>query len=129
MSELNAGKTRQQLLEAELCRYVAILREQYNPQAIWVFGSMATGTVHEWSDIDLVIVKETTQRFLERTKEVLQLLRPKVALDVLVYTPDEFKQLCQERAFIRDEIVNKGRLLYERWLIFDREDFRMAEQL
>jgi predicted nucleotidyltransferase len=105
---------RQQLLEAELNRYVTMLREQYNPESVRVFGSMATGTVHEWSDIDLVIVKETNQRFLERTKEVLQLLQPKVGLDVLVYTPDEFKQLCQERAFVRDEIAGKGRILYER---------------
>jgi uncharacterized protein len=114
MPELDVATTRQHLLKAELHRYVTILLDRYNPQAIWVFGSMATGTVHEWSDIDLVIVKETNQRFLERTKEVLQLLQPKVGLDVLVYTPDEFKQLCCDRAFVRDEIVGKGKMLYER---------------
>ncbi|NJK52041.1 MAG: nucleotidyltransferase domain-containing protein [Leptolyngbyaceae cyanobacterium SU_3_3] len=116
MPELNAATTRQQLLETELDRYVSVLREIYDPRSIRVFGSMATGTVHEWSDIDLVIVKETNQRFLERTKEVLRLLQPKVGLDVLVYTPAEFEQLCQERAFVRDEIVNKGKVLYERMI-------------
>ncbi|WP_008310122.1 nucleotidyltransferase domain-containing protein [Leptolyngbya sp. PCC 6406] len=116
MPELDAVTTRQQLLKAELNRYVSVLREIYDPRSIRVFGSMATGTVHEWSDIDLVIVKETNQRFLERTKEVLQLLQPKVGLDVLVYTPAEFEQLCQERAFVRDEIVGKGRILHERSL-------------
>jgi uncharacterized protein len=105
MPELDAAIIRQHLLETELHRYVTILLEHYDPRSVWVFGSMATGTVHEWSDIDLVIVKETNQRFLERTKEVLRLLQPKVGLDVLVYTPDEFKQLCQERAFVRDEIM------------------------
>jgi Nucleotidyltransferase domain. len=114
MAELDAAITRQQLLETELNRYVSVLREHYDPRSIRVFGSMVSGTVHEWSDIDLVIVKETDQRFLERTKEVLQLLQPKVGVDVLVYTPDEFKQLCQERAFVRDEIMGKGRILYER---------------
>ncbi|NJM66638.1 MAG: nucleotidyltransferase domain-containing protein [Acaryochloris sp. RU_4_1] len=114
MPKLDTVSTRKQLLEAELRRYVAMLQETYDPQSVWVFGSMATGAVHEWSDIDLVIVKETNQRFLERTKEVLRLLQPKVGLDVLVYTPSEFQQLCQERAFVRDEIVNKGRVLYER---------------
>jgi predicted nucleotidyltransferase len=113
MPELDAATTRQQLLESELHRYVAILREYYNPQSVWVFGSMATGAVHEWSDIDLVIVKETTQRFLERSKEVLKLLQPTVGLDVLVYTPAEFAQLCQERMFVQNEIVSKGRVLYE----------------
>ncbi|WP_421658964.1 nucleotidyltransferase domain-containing protein [Leptothermofonsia sp. ETS-13] len=111
MPELNTT-TRQQLLEAEIHRYVKVLCEDYNPESIWVFGSMATGAMHEWSDIDLAIVKETNQRFLDRTKEVLRLLQPRVGLDVLVYTHDEFDQLCQDRAFVRDEIVDKGRILY-----------------
>lgn len=42
------------------------------------------------------------------------LLRPQVGVDILVYTPTEFSQLRQERTFIQDEIVNKGRVLYER---------------
>lgn len=113
MTELDAAITRQHLLETELNRYVSVLRETYYPRSIWVFGSMATGTVHEWSDIDLVIVKKTNQRFLERSKEVLRRLQPRVRLDVLVYTPAEFEQLCQERAFVRDEIMGKGRVLYE----------------
>jgi predicted nucleotidyltransferase len=87
MTKPDAVTTRRQLLEAELNCYVAMLREHYDPQSVWVFGSMATGTVHEWSDIDLVIVKETTKRFLERTKEVLQLLQPRVGLDVLYIPP------------------------------------------
>ena len=94
MSELDEATTRQQLLKAEIYRYVTVLRETYEPQAIWIFGSMADGTVHEWSDIDLVIVKETKQRFLERSKTVLKLLQLRVGLDVLVYTPAEFAQLC-----------------------------------
>jgi hypothetical protein len=32
---------------------------------------------------------------------------------VLVYTPDEFEQMRQERPFVQQEIVEKGRVLYE----------------
>ncbi|RME47878.1 MAG: nucleotidyltransferase domain-containing protein, partial [Caldilineae bacterium] len=52
--------------------------------------------------------------FLERTKEVMQLLQPRVGVDILVYTPAEFERLARERAFVRDEIVGKGKVLYER---------------
>jgi hypothetical protein len=45
---------------------------------------------------------------------VLELLKPQVDVDVLVYTPREFEQLSQERAFVRQEIVTKGRVVYER---------------
>lgn len=113
MIKIDKVSDRQQLLLAELNRYVRLLKEFYKPQFILLFGSMSTDKIHEWSDIDLVIIKETSQRFLDRTKEVIQLLQPRVVLDVLVYTPSEFDQLCQNRAFVRDEILGKGKVLYE----------------
>jgi len=44
----------------------------------------------------------------------MQLLKPRVGIDILVYTPDEFAQMSQERLFVRQEIAAKGRVLYER---------------
>lgn len=105
---------RQSLLRAELARYLALLSEFYDPQQVYIFGSMATGAIGEWSDLDLVIIKRTEKRFLDRTREIIELLRPQVGVDILVYTPEEFVHLRQERAFVRDEIVGKGKLIYER---------------
>lgn len=105
---------RRALLEAELNRYVTLLAKHYRPQKILLFGSMAVGRTGEWSDLDLVIIKDTEKRFLDRTKEVIQLLQPRVGVDILVYTPEEFAGLSQERAFVHDEILGKGKVLYER---------------
>lgn len=105
---------RQALLQAELSRYLVLLSKFYNPQQVYLFGSMATDAIAEWSDLDLVIIKRTEKRFLDRTREVIELLRPQVGVDILVYTPEEFAHLIQERAFVRDEIVGKGKLIYER---------------
>lgn len=106
--------SRRAVLEAELKRYLPLLREHYHPERVLLFGSLARGVASDWSDIDLVIVKETEKRFLDRTKEVMQLLKPRVGVDILVYTPAEFARLSQERAFVRDEIAGKGEVLYER---------------
>lgn len=117
MSQVESGSsrvTRRAVLEAELRRYISLLQDKYHPERILVFGSLAGENTGEWSDLDLVIIKETDQRFLDRTKEVLQLLRPKIGVDILVYTPDEFARLSQERAFVRDEIIGKGNVVYER---------------
>jgi len=105
---------RRALLEAELARYVKLLREQYHPERILMFGSLASDQVGEWSDIDLVIIKESRQNFLDRIREVMQLLKPRVGVDILVYTPEEFAQLSRERLFMREEIIAKGKVLYER---------------
>ncbi len=108
----SAQSKRRTLLETELRRYILLLRNQYQPERVILFGSLAAGEIGEWSDIDLVIVKETEHRFLDRTKEVLQLLQPRVGVDILVYTPREFEQLSRERVFVRSEIQEKGKVLY-----------------
>lgn len=106
--------TRRALLEAEIQRYLSLLEEHYQPERVLLFGSLVSGETGSWSDIDLVIIKETDECFLDRTREVMQLLRPQVGVDILVYTPAEFARLSQERAFVRDEIVGRGKVLYER---------------
>lgn len=104
--------TWRQLLEEELQRYITLLVDYYTPAKIILFGSLAAGQTRLWSDIDLVVVTDTDQRFLDRTKEALLLLRPRVGIDVLIYTPEEFERLRQERPFFQKEIL-KGKVLYE----------------
>jgi predicted nucleotidyltransferase len=101
-------------LQDELDRYLDLLIERVAPEKVILFGSLAHEEVRAWSDIDLVVVTDTTARFLDRSKEMLQLLQPRVGLDVLVYTPEEFQRLCRERPFFREEILEKGKVLYER---------------
>jgi predicted nucleotidyltransferase len=105
---------REKLLKQELNRYLTLLIEHENPEKIILFGSTATGDIHEWSDIDLVIIKETDLPFLKRLHKIRRLLHPQVGTDILVYTPDEFKKMSETRLFVRDEILNKGIVLYER---------------
>jgi len=92
-----------------------ILIREYEPEKLILFGSVAQEEIHEWSDLDLVVIKKTDKPLLERTEEVLRLIRPKVGLDVLVYTPEELDSLVDERrAFVLDEIIYKGAVAYER---------------
>ncbi len=101
-------------LKNELNRWKRILKNEYKPEKIILFGSFALGRTREWSDIDMVILKDTDKPFLDRIKEVLLLLKPKVGLDVLVYTPQEFKKLCDTKLFFKEEISNRGLVIYER---------------
>jgi predicted nucleotidyltransferase len=112
--ETTRSSERLALLEQELQRYLILLRQHYRPRKILLFGSMAEGRVGEWSDLDLVIVADTDKRFLDRLKEVMLLLRPRIGVDILVYTQEEFEQLSHERPFFRTEILDKGKVLYER---------------
>lgn len=92
----------------------------FGAEKVILFGSLARaldgeeGALGEWSDLDLVVVAETEQPFYERMKRLKRRVRPKVGADTLVYTPDEWEQMQAERSFVRNEMVNKGRVVYER---------------
>jgi len=105
---------RRRALKRELNRWLPLLIENLQPETIMVFGSMADKHVGEWSDIDLVIVHQTSLPFYRRIKHALQLIRPKVGVDLLIYTPEEFSKLSRERRFFRDEILDNGKVLYAR---------------
>jgi len=94
-------------LQKELNRCISILKEKYHPKKVLLFGSLVNNKINKWSDIDLILIKDTKKPFLERSKEVLLLLKPKVGIDILVYTPDEFRQLSEKR-FFKEEIMRKG---------------------
>ncbi len=105
------------VLEAELKRLTRVLVEQYAPERLILFGSLAAdwpaNKVHQGSDIDLAIIKRTPARFLDRLRQVLDLVQPRVGLNVFVYTPDEIAQAERRGpAFIRDEILGKGKTIF-----------------
>ena len=106
---------RENQLAQALAQILEILKAQYEPEKVILFGSMASGTVHEWSDLDLVIVKDTSKPFLQRLTEVALLCRPRIGVDFLVYTPNEFAQMISEQnPFVLEEIVRRGKVVYER---------------
>lgn len=112
--EKTAGE-RQELLQSELDKIVRVIIKEYSPLKIILFGSLANTYIKEHSDINLVIIEETTDRFIERLHKVHLLTRPKVAVNFIVYTPEEIKHLEEQRHyFYINEIVKKGRVLYEK---------------
>ena len=101
-------------LNQALERILLTLVTEYRPDKVILFGSMAQSSVGEWSDLDLVIIKDTPKPFLQRLKEVALLCRAPVGVDYLVYTLDEFAQMIAERnPFILEEVLRKGKVLYE----------------
>lgn len=106
---------RRQALTRALEEMLPIIREKYRPEKIVLFGSLAEGRVTAFSDIDLLVVKRTTKRSLERRKELVHLVRPRVATDFFVYTPEEYERGQKEgRAFFVREVAAKGKVLYEK---------------
>lgn len=105
------AEKRRERLERELARIVPVL-EARGAQRVILFGSLAREEAVWPGDIDLIIVLETQQRFLDRLGEMYRLLDCPLALDLLVYTPEEFAHMRHTSPLVR-RAVQEGRVLYE----------------
>ncbi|HLJ69557.1 MAG TPA: nucleotidyltransferase domain-containing protein [Chloroflexota bacterium] len=102
------------LLRHELDHFVRVVSAAVKPERIILFGSLADGDVHEWSDLDIVLIVDSDLPFLRRPRAVLERVAPRVSMDLFVYTPAEWQEVAGTRPFLRDEILHKGRVIYER---------------
>jgi len=99
-------------------KLIDFIVSEYKPEKIILFGSYGTERATEISDIDLLIIKKTNKRFVDRTVELIQLVRSqfgfKYPVEPLVYTPNEFKKAMKINSlFIRTILLN-GVVLYEK---------------
>ena len=94
----------------EVCNLLkSKLRERC--QQAYLFGSAAKGSFSVHSDIDLLIVKDTTVPFTKRSIEFEDLFDIFVRLDILVYTPSEFSTKMSSGTFPKDISQNLVRIL------------------
>ncbi|MGQ9627878.1 MAG: nucleotidyltransferase domain-containing protein [Anaerolineae bacterium] len=87
----------------------------YAPQKVILFGSYASGNPRPDSDIDLLIIKETSERLIDLWVTVRRILsdpQRTVPLETLVLTPQEVAgRLAIGDQFLA-EIMEKGEVLY-----------------
>jgi predicted nucleotidyltransferase len=91
------------------------LVREYNPEKVILFGSRARGKSKRTSDFDLFVVKRTTRRKVDRMRDVSNLFTPRdFSLDVIVSTPAEVDRRLEMGDPFYREILNHGRVLYEK---------------
>lgn len=85
------------------------------PVRILLFGSAARGGADALSDLDVIVVAErVAPRFLDRIAEAFDLIDPHYGLDILIYTPEEYRSMRDSENPLIERAEREGRLLYER---------------
>ena len=89
---------------------------EFDPEAIYLFGSYAWGKPQAGSDLDLlVVVQDSQQQPVQRAIRAQHSLRGlPAAVDVLVKTSAEVEHYRYVHASLEAQILEKGKLLYER---------------
>lgn len=99
--------------EKEIKSITAQIIEKYKPDKVILFGSAARGELTADSDADFLIIKRHTPHYgADRIRELNRLINRQIAVDFLVYRPNEFeKRLAMGDPFLK-AIVKEGRILY-----------------
>jgi uncharacterized protein len=103
-------KTRNVILDL-----VEKIKEGYEPDKIILFGSYAYGNPDNDSDIDLLIIKETQDRPIDRRITVRRMTSDPnrfIPFAPIVLTPDEIQQRLRIGDQFIQEIIEKGEVLY-----------------
>ena len=86
---------------------------RYGAEKAIIFGSSARGDADQYSDIDLIVVKRTDRGFVDRLADVVDCIKPDFALDVFVYTPEEFERMREEGNPLVTRALEEGEVIYE----------------
>ena len=85
----------------------------YEREKIILFGSVAREDGDEFSDIDLIIVKSTDTRFIQRQVDATNLVPSDISVDIFVYTPKEFQNMIDDNSPFIERVLADGIVLYE----------------
>jgi len=94
------------------------LVQEYQPERIILFGSYAYGQPHEGSDLDLLIVKDTSWKSYwdeyRRVENIIGDLRRSLpTLDIKLRTPAQLRARLELEDDFYIEIIQRGKVLYE----------------
>lgn len=88
-----------------------LLRRDYGAARVILFGSAARDMVTEHSDIDLLVIAETSERFYERAGSVLRIVRELsygMPLAPIVMTPKELQARLDRGDQFIAEVIGTG---------------------
>jgi predicted nucleotidyltransferase len=91
------------------------IKREYRPTKIILFGSHAYGSADRDSDIDLLIIKDTKERLIDRGVAVLRMVSDPerlVPFEPVVLTPEEVRERLEIGDQFIKEILQKGQVLY-----------------
>ncbi len=96
-------------------RIVLEIVRHFAPEKVVLFGSYAAGNPTPDSDLDLFIVMQTDLPRHKRSTPIRLLFRPALCpMDILVYTPEEVGHWLGVVNHIVADVMEKGKVLYER---------------
>ena len=101
------------MFEDKIEMVVSRVTEHFDPKAIIVFGSVAKGDSTDDSDLDIAIIMDSDLSQHERNVKVRVCIGYiGMAMDLLVFTPEEVEAKMYDESSIVSEIMKTGEVVY-----------------
>ena len=102
--------TRKAELDLAVAAVLVACRDLDDIRAVYAFGSYGRDDVGPTSDLDLLVVRETNERRALRDRDLRLAYFGRVALDIVVVTPSEYRDLLPKTSMGRTILRDARRL-------------------
>lgn len=100
-------------MEKEIEDVTRQIIDKYNPEKIILFGSAARGESGSDSDADFLIIKKNTPHYgADRIRQLSRIIKRSIAVDFLVYRPEEFDRRLEMGDPFLKAILKEGKVLH-----------------
>ena len=101
--------------EADILRVAEQIGDAVNAERVILFGSYARGQADEHSDVDLMVIANSTLPRFKRSRELYKLFRPHpFDMDLIVCTPEEVEKGRRSPLSFVSRVLREGKTLYAR---------------
>ncbi len=102
---------RKNCLENELSKF-SNDSKQLGAKSLAVFGDFSLSKISPDTSLDLLIIQETEEEFINRDEFWITHLRPSVHTRFFVYTPEEYKQFSNNN-YVINNIKNSMEIIFQ----------------
>lgn len=93
-------------------RYKEIVVRKLRPEKIILFGSLARGDFNEGSDVDILVIADWKEDFLDRIGVLLKLNTVHLPLEPVGYTREELERMKAEGNPFILKMLEEGKVIY-----------------
>lgn len=91
------------------------IADKFQPEKVVLFGSYAYGNPGSESDVDLLVVMNTSLSSRQQRLKISQAISPRpFPLNIVVRTPEELETRLKLGDPFLHEVMTRGRVVYER---------------
>ncbi|MHA1268423.1 MAG: nucleotidyltransferase domain-containing protein [Candidatus Helarchaeota archaeon] len=99
-------------MEKALSNFISKIVKEMTIKCIILFGSRARGDFKQYSDVDLIIIGNFSERFLDRSLKLTEKNNSPYNFEIFCYTEQEFKSMFKRGNVIILDAIYEGIPLY-----------------